>query len=519
MRKPHLLLLLLAASLLAAVWAVGTSSRAPRSETPPGCPALAGEVRDADGPVAGARVRVKGEGDSVLADAVGRFQLPWPADGGDQPRRSPGRVTAWKEGYFIGGAAVGRLPLRVSLTPLPADDNEHYAWVDPAPDPRRPQNCGNCHAEIYREWAASGHARAATGKHFLNLYDGSDWDGEPGAGWSLAGEHPFGKGVCSACHAPTMPFDAQTYFDIRNAKGVAAQGVHCDYCHKVRGVSAGTIGLTHGRFNLELLRPREGQIFFGPLDDVDRGEDACSPLYHDSRYCASCHEGVVFGVPVYTTYGEWQESQARREGKHCQTCHMAPTGRMANLAPGKGGIRRDPRTLGNHFFFRGGKEEMLRECLKVSASVHRERGELRADVEVRAEGAGHRVPTGYIDRHLLLVVEGLDGQGRPAAARSGPRLPPAAGKSLAGSRGRLYGRLLTDFDGISPAPFWRSDGTVQDTRLTVGKPDRSAYVFRTGVEAVRVRLIYRRFWQQVAEVKKWPDNETVVFEQVFRARR
>src|SRR5579885_2966829 len=113
MRKPHLLLLLLAASLLAAVWAVGTSSRAPRSETPPGCPALAGEVRDADGPVAGARVRVKGEGDSVLADAVGRFQLPWPADGGDQPRRSPGRVTAWKEGYFIGGAAVGRLPLQI----------------------------------------------------------------------------------------------------------------------------------------------------------------------------------------------------------------------------------------------------------------------------------------------------------------------------------------------------------------------------------------------------------------------
>src|SRR5207244_7472645 len=96
----------------------------------------------------------------------------------------------------------------------------------------------------------------------------------------------------------------------------------------------GPLGVTHGRYILGLLRPAEGQLFFGPLDDVDRGEDALAPIYGESRYCASCHEGVVFGVRVYSTYSEWLDSPARREGKQCQTCHMTPTGTLTHLAPG-----------------------------------------------------------------------------------------------------------------------------------------------------------------------------------------
>src|SRR5207248_1591107 len=83
------------------------------------------------------------------------------------------------------------------------------------------------------------------------------------------------------------------------------------------------------------------QVFFGPLDDADRGDDAFSPLYKQSLYCASCHEGVVFGVPVYTTYSEWLASLAKKAGQQCQDCHMKPTGAMTNFAPepfaGKGG--------------------------------------------------------------------------------------------------------------------------------------------------------------------------------------
>jgi hypothetical protein len=194
-----------------------------------------------------------------------------------------------------------------------------------------------------------------------------------------------------------------------------------------------------------------------------------------------------------------------------------PTGTLTNIAPGRGGIERDPSTLGNHRFFAGSQEEMLRRCLKVDVRLARANDALRAEVEVRADDVGHRVPTGFIDHHLLLVLEGIDDQGRPLPALQGPVLPEAAGKGLAGKPGRLYGKLLRDFQGRSPAPFWLADPAFTDSRLHPGQPDRSVYVYAPEVAQVRVRLLYRRFWQEVADVKGWPDNEIPVLEKTLRA--
>jgi hypothetical protein len=468
---------------------------------------LTGTVADADGFVAGARVRIQGSPGHALTDAAGRFTLA--------ARPGHGRITAWLEGYFIAGIDASSDPLHLQLKPLPEEDCERYAWVDPAPDPARPQNCGNCHNEIYREWLGSGHARAATGLHFRNLFDGSDGHGRPNRGWSLLADHPDGAGVCTACHAPAVSFLDPAYFDLRQVRGVAAGGVHCDYCHKVSGV-AGEVGVTHGRFGLKLLRPEEGQLFFGPLDDVDRGEDAHLPLYRHSRYCAPCHEGTVFGVHVYSTYSEWLDSPARRQGKECQTCHMTPTGRMTNIAPGRGGIARDPATLGNHHFFAGSLRDMLRASLRLDVTSRREGEAVTVEVVVEARDVGHRVPTGFVDRNLVLQVEAVAAEGRAVVPVDGPRLPDAAGRELRGQAGKLYAKLLKDFDGRRPAPFWRADPEIEDTRLRPHQPDRLRFRFPAETERVRARLLYRRFWPEVAEQKSWPDNEILVAEQVSR---
>jgi hypothetical protein len=470
-------------------------------------PALSGRVEDDAGPAAGARVRLKGSPSSVLTAADGRFTLP-------SQFMPPERVTAWKEGYLIAGVPAESKPLRLRLRPLPAEDFEGYQWVAPHADPAHEQNCGNCHAELVREWSASAHARSLTGRHFLGLYDGSDTKGRPHRDWNLLAEHPDGAGVCTACHAPAVHTDDPAYFDLRQAAGVARAGVHCDYCHKITGTT-GRTGLTHGRFGLTLLRPAHGQLFFGPLDDVDRGEDSYSPLYRRSRYCASCHEAIVFGVHVYSTYSEWRDSPASREGKQCQTCHMAPTGTLTNLAPGKGGIERDPRTLGNHRFFTGSQEEMLRHCLRVTVELSSQTEGTRAEVAVGAEDVGHQVPTGFIDRHLLLVVQGLTADGQPLPLRAGPVLPARAGATLAGEPGKLYAKLLHDFDGRGPVPFWRADPDFADTRLRPGQTERLRFDFAPGCRQVRVRLLYRRFWQEVADAKGWPDNEIVVLDRVW----
>jgi hypothetical protein len=466
---------------------------------------ITGQVCDADGPVAGAVIRFKGDDAFVYTDADGRFQLPRPV--------LSRRIVASKDGYLIAGIRSDEPALTLTLQRLPTEDNEAYAWVDPSPDPKSHGNCANCHAEMFREWSQSGHARSISNRRFLNLYEGSDWKGRRNVGWSLFADHADGAGVCTSCHAPTVPFSDPAYYDLRKTRGVAAQGVHCDYCHKIADVSGEHNPLTHGRFGLRLLRPAKEQLFFGSLDDVDRGEDTFSPLYRQSRYCASCHEGIVFGVHVYSTYSEWLASPAGQQGQQCQSCHMAPTGRMTNVAPGKGGITRDPQTLANHRFFAGSQEEMLRRCVKVSTNLITSTDEVRALVDIRVEGAGHRVPTGFVDRHLMLVVEGLDKYENEVNLLRGPKLPPSAGPELAGRAGQLYAKVLTDFDGRSPAPFWIARPEVADSRLEPGKAQAAEFGFPAAARSVRVRVLYRRFWDEVRRTKGWPDDTVTVVEQ------
>lgn len=491
---------------------------------------VVGQVLDAnDCPVAGARVRIKGTNTLTTTDARGQFKLP----GSEESSH----ITASARGHFIAGSPASRSPLVLRLSSLPEEDHADYQWVDPAPGAGGGMNCGNCHGTIFDEWKQSGHARSASGLHFRNLYTGEDVEGKRNVSWGLLTQYEEGAAVCASCHAPAIPDNDPAQFDLRDVKGVASHGVHCDFCHKIADVRRDEFGLRHGRYNLDLLRPspRVGrQIFFGPLDDVDRGEDVHSPLYGESAYCASCHEGVVFGVPVYTTYSEWRESQAGRMGVHCQQCHMTPTGRMTNMAdgpppsvpPGKAkeltvsrGIQRDPRTLANHLFFAGSHEEMLRRCLRIRVGVEQGTTEAGPHREVAIDlsvvGVGHRVPTGYIDRHLVLSVEGIDAGGRPVGPLAGPRLPPYAGKSLANRPGKLFGRVLTDPNGKQPAPFWSARGEVEDTRLDPDRPDRLAWRFPDRLHRVEVRVVYRRFWPEVVEAKGWPDREVVVFEQRF----
>src|SRR5205085_1769224 len=122
------------------------------------------------------------------------------------------------------------------------------------------------------------------------------------------------------------------------------------------------------------------------------------------------------------------------------------------------------------------RAEMLRQCLKVSAEIKRHDEGVHVEVALRVDGAGHRVPTGFIDRHIMLSVEGQDGKGS-VDATAGPRLPAAAGRELAARPGMLFAKLLHDEEGRSPAPFWKADVDPIDTRLRPGREERSSFRF------------------------------------------
>ena len=231
----------------------------------------------------------------------------------------------------------------------------------------------------------------------------------------------------------------------------------------------------------------------------------------DSRFCASCHEGVVFGVHVYTTYSEWQASPAGRAGRSCQSCHMKPTGRMTNIAPGKGGIDRLAATLGNHHFWDGSQAAMLRRSLDLR--VETKRGvDTEVTVRLTAKEVGHRVPTGFIDRQLILSIEAMDSLGRVVEALAGPRLPPSVGHTLDGTIGRLYARQLRDEDGRTPAPFWRSLPEPIDTRLRPEVPDILRVRFRESATRLRIQVRHRRFWEEVRLEKGWESDDIIVID-------
>jgi len=144
MRSSHLLVLVtLVAFVAGSLYLISSRmTRDPAASRPPAeGQSVSGSVRDSSGPLGAARVRFQGTPQSVFTDAAGRFDLT-------HPRSSGQRLTAWKEGFLIGGVSANDSPLDILLARLPQEDNESYMWVDPTPDATQSQNCGNCHGEI-----------------------------------------------------------------------------------------------------------------------------------------------------------------------------------------------------------------------------------------------------------------------------------------------------------------------------------------------------------------------------------
>jgi hypothetical protein len=233
------------------------------------------------------------------------------------------------------------------------------------------------------------------------------------------------------------------------------------------------------------------------------------PVYRQSRYCGACHEGIVFGVHAYGTYSEWLESPAKKQGKQCQDCHMAPTGTLTNIAPRKGGVERRPETLASHAM-PGATAAMLRRAVSMQVATRIEKNDRVLEIEIVANHVGHRVPTGYVDRHLVLVVKAAAADANHVVDLTrGERLPQSAG-AWSGLPGRIYAKRLIGEKDRTPTPFWLPVERVDDTRLFPGQPDRRTFAFPASTKRATVELWHRRFWAEVAESRGWRDNDTLI---------
>jgi hypothetical protein len=547
------------------VSACGSSSSGPTTGS------ISGFVKDGNEPVAGVTVTFQGTYISAVSDSAGAFTLR------GVPAGNGARISAWKEGYYCGLLTELVVPAKdvvVSLRRHQLTDYEHYEWVSPE---EGQGSCVQCHPALTEMAMQDAHLKAAVNPRFLSTYYGQDTLGNQspnttyktittqwgtfdvpqpydrtqpyfGPGWRI--DFPDSTGNCTSCHIPGAATKGDV--DPRSVTGADKYGVHCDFCHKVGYVhleqNTGLPPVTQpGVQNIDLFRPNIfsdlwSQLFMGSLADgnaLDGGVpspdgginvitfEAKRTLYSESRYCAPCHYGGFWGQPVYTSYAEWAESpyadKQSASYKTCQDCHMpSPTlykGKvLTNIAPGKGGIERNPSQLHSHNMTV--TPELLRNSLTMDASASWIGSEIKVDVTLTNDKTGHHVPTDSPWRHMILLVEARDSNGNMLTLKSGSTLPSWCGIGEAKDGyyaympGKAFAKVLREMwtDVVPAVSYWRHTTLESDNRLAAFATDKSSYTFQSSGSpvAITVTLIYRRAFIEMMQKKKWDSPDIVM---------
>jgi len=448
--------------------------------------------------------------------------------------------------------------------------------------------CRDCHREVFDQWTAGAHSLGARNVRFFTMYNGTDMDGNQsprtrhsyrgscrltedyglvgqyvgagllsrktqgygrdygvplrpdpnlpyyGPGYKL--DFPQTEGNCAACHLPSAAIESPYGVDPNHIRGVDAQGVHCDLCHKIAAVKPDSVtGLPYenmpGVLSIEFVRPGpESQLFFGPYDDVDVGPHTYLPLVKESDICAPCHQASFWGVPIYESFGEWRTSPYPAQGKTCQSCHMRPNAVMTNFAPGRGGVERDPETVSTHDFPGAMDQALLQNAVTMAVSASHQDGQVAVRVTIMNDKTGHHVPTGSPLRHLILLVEAYGPDGKPLSQLDGPSVPdwggvgdPAEG-CYAGLPGKGYAKILQEWwTEVAPTgAYWNKTRLLSDNRIAAFAADTSFFTFNAANHeevTVDVKLLYRRTFVSLMRQKGWDDPDIVMGQECLTVRQ
>lgn len=522
---------------------------------------VSGFVYDQSSPVAGAIVRAQATELFTTTDAKGNFTLG---------RLSPGMpitLTAWAPGYYIAGGETAYLPgedkLELELIQHSEIDNPNYEWVSAYASEGDPGNCQNCHSQPgnpesalpFDEWRLDAHSSSARNVRFLTMYTGTDVSGNQspatrkgysrdygsfplppdlsypyyGPGYKL--DFPETAGNCAACHTPTAAIEAPYSIDPTVVSSVGAEGVACDFCHKIWDVRLDDFGLPYpnmpGVLSFEFRRPGDGHQFFaGPYDDVAPGEDTYSPLQQQSQLCAPCHFGIFWDTLIYNSFGEWLDSPYSdpENGQTCQNCHMPPgfTDHFARVE--NGGLIRDPETIFSHLMPGALDERLLQNAVSMSVDSRRENGEIILQVDIVNDNTGHHIPTDSPLRHMILVVQVSDSEENRLVQLSGPTIPDWGGTGkpsqgyYAGLPGTIYAKVLQELWTyiIPTGAYWNPTRILSDNRIPALETDSTTYRFTAPTEGavnLEIKLIFRRAFIELIEQKGWDAPDILIAQQ------
>jgi len=527
---------------------------------------ISGVVTDGKNPIPGARVRVHGGPTFEITDSQGRFMLTTPGEAVTSIV-----IAAGKEGWINGGVKITPKTsyTTIILEKVPDLDDPEYTFITPHKslvDLRANQEmldnlrlkshthfkescnlchfeptCFLCHRELYTQWTTSQHARAVDNPWTLNLYDGTDADGNENVGPGYRLDFPDNPGECADCHAPTAAIDAPGKTDLkvvynrafiaypteigyksfdrveqeRMAGSVDGAGIHCDFCHKIKDVEvnekAGVNGsITLHRVNMDVekeQREKEGRLYpifaYGPYDDVVTFSPVSNtaitspmiasynPIYTSSEYCSACHQHKnEHGLPFMDTYREWKESPYAALGVECQDCHMKPDFEIVYGSFVNGDAEkfwtpaefRDVSTVRRHDF-PGGTKEMVKDAAALAIEAVAEKRQLTVRVTVRNVNAGHHLPSGITIRNMLLMITPITDNGDTLRYTGNLRVPVYGGigdpleGNFAGLPGKGFALIFGDDKGNTHVMDWQAKRVIADTRIKAREQDISEYTF------------------------------------------
>ena len=530
---------------------------------------VAGIVKHEDQPVPGAVVRLQTTEIHTLTGPDRRIQPPGPWPGGPREHHSLVRGLLYRRAQ---GCHAGSDQMEIILEKHPDSDHPDYDWLPAGSGAGEGENqgCGQCHSSAgtdlshslpYDQSIQDAHSRSALNPRFLSTYLGTDLDGNQspltrfnyakaygtyplkpdlsqpyyGPGYKL--DFPGSAGNCAACHAPAAAINDPYGVDPSLLSGVGAEGVTCDFCHKVWDVELDpSSGLPKdnapGVLSFSFRRPPPGRQFFaGPFDDVAPGEDTYSPLQRESQYCAACHYGTFWDTVVYNSFGEWLASPYSDPdtGQSCQNCHM-PTGEADYFAlPEQGGLIRPAETISSHLMPGAADLDLLQNAVSLSAEALVEGERLIVQVSILNDQTGHHVPTDSPLRQMILLIEARDAAGQALPQLDGPVVPDWGGIGspeggyYGGLPGQGYAKILTEiWTQHSPsAAYWNPTRVQSDNRIPALETDTTRFSFALPCSPedpelqVQVRLIYRRAFKELMDQKGWLTPDILMEERLL----
>lgn len=531
---------------------------------------ISGQVVTEGKPYPQALVRIQASDSIVFTDQDGYFSF----DGLDA--NGLYQISAWAPGYYIAGGQkilAGIKDLVLELHPLPAVDNPDYEWLsafqqEDEISSGENTSCENCHSSPdgqlpFDEWVEDAHGNSAKNIRFLTMYTGEDAAGNAGqltqfgttkdyGNYPLSPDpdHPYygpgykldfpeSAGNCSACHLAAAAVNDPYGTDPTSVSGVGMESITCDFCHKIWNIHLDPeTGLplpnNPGVLSYEFLRPPPGhQVFIGPYNDVAPGEDTFSPLQSESQLCAACHFGVFWDTEIYNSFGEWKNSQYADPNsvfyQTCQDCHMPANGTDHFATLDAGGLIRDPETIPSHKMLGISDIEFMRDSISLGADAILEGDTLAVKVNIQNIRAGHDIPTGSPLRHMILIVSAYDDNGVPLELLTGSLLPDWTGYGdpetghFAGLPGEVYAKILQEiWSQKSPSgSYWNQTRLLSDNRIPALETANSTYIFQaTNIESVQVevKLVYRRAYIELQQLKGWLDSDLLLAEKSIEIR-